>query len=383
VGAFGYSLARAERGLGQQSWSVGLASNSYELPNDEYLWRAGASPVRRELQRWGLLLRALLRFDVIHFNFGRTLTDPRYFPAPGERLGWKRRLRNWVNGLLDLKDLPLLKRAGKTIVMTFQGDDARQGEVFQRLSAVDLREALSPGYYSPESDAYKRWRIRQVARYADRIYALNPDLLRVLPPTARFLAYPTANPWDYPVCPPAPGDPPVILHAPTHRGIKGTQFILDVVRRLKEEGVRFQFRLVEGLKRREALALYPQADLLVDQLLVGWYGGLAIELMALGKPVLCYIRPEDLEFIPRAMRDELPILCATPLNLYEVLKDWLTRRKHELRALGERSRAFVERWHDPRKIAAGLIQDYRAARARGQARAGSPDEGEKGGRTAA
>ncbi len=58
-------------------------------------------------------------------------------------------------------------------------------------------------------------------------------------------------------------------------------------------GVRFEFTLVEGLHREEAKRLYERADLFVDQLILGWYGGVAVELMALGKPVIAHIRPGD------------------------------------------------------------------------------------------
>jgi hypothetical protein len=104
--------------------------------------------------------------------------------------------------------------------------------------------------------------------------------------------------------------------------------------------------------------MYARADLLVDQLLAGWYGGLAVELMALGKPTICYIREEDLKFIPEAMRAELPIINATPSTIYDILKEWLTVRRHMLPELGQRCRHYVETWHDPLKIAARLKSDY-------------------------
>src|SRR5262249_48350106 len=110
----------------------------------------------------------------------------------------------------------------------------------------------------------------------------------------------------------------------------------------------------------EALDAYARADILVDQLLLGWYGGAAVECMALGKPVICYIREDDLKFIPEEMRQELPIIHASSATIYAVLKEWLTVRRHELPALGRRCRAYVERWHDPLKIAAGLKADYEA-----------------------
>ena len=86
--------------------------------------------------------------------------------------------------------------------------------------------------------------------------------------------------------------------------------------------------------------------------------------MALGKPVICYIREDDLKFIPPQMREDLPVINATPTNIYEVLKEWLTVRRKELPALGNRSRAYVEKWHDPLKIAAQLKADYESILAR-------------------
>jgi glycosyltransferase involved in cell wall biosynthesis len=104
--------------------------------------------------------------------------------------------------------------------------------------------------------------------------------------------------------------------------------------------------------------MYEQADLVIDQLLVGWYGGMAVEAMALGKPVISYIREGDLRFIPPAMSSQLPIIRATPSTLYDVLSEWLTVRRQELSRVGSRSRAYVERWHDPLWIANRLKREY-------------------------
>jgi glycosyltransferase involved in cell wall biosynthesis len=140
--------------------------------------------------------------------------------------------------------------------------------------------------------------------------------------------------------------------------VKGTRFVLDAIARVQAEGIPCEFILVEGLSHTEARQLYQRADLLIDQLLIGWYGGLAVELMALGKPVICYIRQEDLKFIPDVMRRDLPIINATPATLYDVLKQWLTTDRHNLATVGQRSRAYVETWHDPLQIVARLKAEY-------------------------
>jgi glycosyltransferase involved in cell wall biosynthesis len=358
IGGHPQQLARAERALGLESWSVAFRKSKFQYPTDEILWQDHDSALIGEVKRWGLLARCLWQYDIVHFNFGQSLLPARSFPSAGSKGKW-----NWLKNLyalLELRDLPLLKWAGKGIAMTFQGDDARQGDFLQQLSTIDLCSELEPGYYSAESDAHKKKRLAHIAHYANCIYALNPDLLHVLPAGSKFLPYAHLDLEQWPVVPPNPVErPPVVLHAPTHRGIKGTRHVLAAVNRLRDEGIPFDFQLVENRTWTEARALYEKADLLVDQLLLGWYGGLAVEMMALGKPVICYLREGDLGFIPLQMRKDLPIIQADPASLYSVLKEWLTVRRAELIPQGRRSRAFVESWHDPREIASQVASDYR------------------------
>ena len=77
-----------------------------------------------------------------------------------------------------------------------------------------------------------------------------------------------------------------IGHAPSHRAVKGTNLIIDALNSLKKKGFSFELVLIEGLSNSEARKKYETVDVLVDQLFAGWYGGLAVEAMALGKPVL-------------------------------------------------------------------------------------------------
>lgn len=354
-------LVAAERRAGLESVAVAFESDAFGFPVDETLYPPGTGAVCRGVKRCGLLWRAIVQFDLVHFNFGRTICPlrPAARGVAGDssvRFGFTR----FGQRLLGMADLPLLKRLGKGIVVTYQGDDARQGDYCRAHFAISPAGEVERGYYSPETDAQKRDCIALMARYADRIYAVNPDLLHVLPSRASFLAYTSVDPREWmPVDARMDGGrPPVVLHAPSHRGVKGTRFVLAALDRLRAEGVAFELALVESLSHAEARRLYERADLLVDQLLCGWYGGVAVELMALGKPVIAYIREEDLGYISADMRAELPVISASPETIYRVLKEWLTIRRHELAALGRRSRAFVERWHDPARIAADLKQEY-------------------------
>jgi hypothetical protein len=151
------------------------------------------------------------------------------------------------------------------------------------------------------------------------------------------------------------------LHAPSHRLVKGTDLILAALEELKAEGIEFELLLVEGMSNVQARNVYMSADVLIDQLFAGWYGGLAVELMALGKPVLAYIREEDLDFIDPQMRHDLPVIQTTPNSVKAVLRSVLRIPRKSLVDLGRRSRAFVERWHDPMQIAALIKYDYELA----------------------
>ena len=125
--------------------------------------------------------------------------------------------------------------------------------------------------------------------------------------------------------------------------------------------------LVEGVSHEEACRQYKFIDVLVDQLFAGWYGGLAVEAMALGKPVLVYIREDDLHFIPSEMREELPFIRVTPDNIKEGLKKVLGMPREELLSVAKASRAFVEKWHDPVRIVSKIKGDYtNALRKRGK-----------------
>ena len=361
VGGNPAGLAAAERELGLDSTAIVLERSPFDYPVDQVIWNDGDGRVTRELKRWPLLAHAVKDYDVVHFNFGSTIM-PQRVPADvaGASSPLTRAARPYA-ALLEQFDLRVLARAGKALFVTFQGDDARQGDVASRFP-INVPGEVPPGYYSPMSDVNKRRRIARFDRYADGIYGLNPDLLHVLPERARFVPYAHVDTrtWQ-PSAPAGVKERPLVLHAPTHREVKGTRFLLDAVARLRADGVAFDFELVEGLTQSEARKLYEHADIVVDQLLAGWYGGFAVEVMAFERPVVSYLREEDFGCVPPQMRAEIPVIGAEPATIYDVLKELLTTRRAELPEIGRRGREYVRRWHDPLQIARELVADYEAA----------------------
>lgn len=365
VGGNPQGLCRAERALGLDSRSLSLGTNYLAYAVDEVVGLRGGRP-GREWARWRAIRRMLRGYDVVHYNFGSTLAPLR---APTDAPGPKGFLARWHNrlyaGPLEQIDLRWARRRGLVTAITYQGDDARQGDFCRENYPIHFVHEVEPGYYSTETDRHKRERIALADASADLLYAVNPDLLRVLPARTRFLPYASVDPRDWR---PAPGRDetrparPHVIHAPSHRGVKGTRFVIAAIERLRREGVPFEFTLVEGLSNAEARRLYATADLAVDQLLAGFYGGFAVELMALEVPVIAYMRAEDMALLPRNIAEGMPLIQAAPDTIYAVLREWLTARKGAIREMGRESRRFVERWHDPLKIAREVRADYERVR---------------------
>lgn len=80
-----------------------------------------------------------------------------------------------------------------------------------------------------------------------------------------------------------------IVHAPNHRGVKGTALILRAVEELQNEGSEIDIRILENLPNHLVLKELVRSHLLIDQVLGGGYALSAIEAMAAGLPVICHL----------------------------------------------------------------------------------------------
>jgi len=359
VGGHASQLARAERELGLDSRSVAFDPSPFGYEPDEILFEGGGR-MRRELRRWRFLIRALRHADVVHFNFGSTIA-PQYRPSAHRG---RRRLYGLYAQLVEWRDAAWLARAGKAVFVTYQGDDVRgAGQLAGRLEADDVRELDT--YYDASDDARKHVVVRRLVRAAAGVFALNPDLLALLPEDAEFLPYASVDVarLEQAAAPRETGTLRV-AHAPTDRRIKGTRHVIRAVELLRARGHDIELVLVEGRSRRDTLDALRTADVFVDQLLVGWYGGAAVEAMALGRPVVAHIDAGDRRRTPAEFQRELPIVEATPATLEGILAGLARERRGDLAPIGRQSRAFVERWHDPLRVAQRTKAAYEDAVAR-------------------
>ncbi len=317
-------LARALRDLGVDAHSLAYNPGFPQYTPDE-MKPYDAWPV---LPRYAGYLasaaRHIGRYDLYHFHFGRTLVPPHNL------------------------DLPLVRGFGARIVFHYHGCDIRS-----RAHMLASHPRATCTECDPFCIPARQDRIRtSAARFAAAELVSTPDLLESVSPRAQHLPV-AADLTSYPLSPPR-GAPRLVVHAPTNRLIKGTRYIEQVFASLQPRFPGVRFVTAERLPWKELIALLAEADVVVDQLFMGWYGMVAVEAMALGKPVLCFIR-SDFE----ARLDACPILRCTIEDLDDRLAEALSSRDRE--TIGINGRAYVEREHAAPVVAQRLLAIYHAA----------------------
>jgi len=154
--------------------------------------------------------------------------------------------------------------------------------------------------------------------------------------------------------PPSDNPRPLVVHAPSNRAKKGTEFVIAAC-----EALPVDLDIVEGVPHDVARERYARADIVVDQLNAGWHGVFALEAMALGKPVVTHLEPDAVERSAEGYGLRIPIVPATKETLVEALRP-LVEQPSLRRELGAASRAYVERVHDVGRVADRLLDLYRS-----------------------
>lgn len=310
------------RALGVDAKVAIFDEHPFSYPADIELKVTGNKHItflKRRLNRFIRLPRLIHDFDVFHFVFG--------------------------NSLLPYNlDIPILKLFGKKIVMTFVGSDIRPRKITE----------------DEKLDIYKKKRIAQFwEKYADAIISF-PEYSQLL--TKKY--YTITLGYDLEYWKPfisskfkKDSGKILIVHAPSHRRKKGTEYVIKAIDRLIKEGYKIDFKLLENLPNSEVREWVNISDIVVDQLHIGWHGTFAIESMALAKPTLCYINEEwekDVEYAKN-----LPLVNTTPDTIYENIKS-LIENPGLRKDIGEKGREYVEEVHDSKKVAEQLLELYKS-----------------------
>jgi glycosyltransferase involved in cell wall biosynthesis len=252
---------------------------------------------RRQLTQWRALGRLLPKTDVFHFYFGLTLVPKSV-------------------------QFAILHATRKKSVFHYLGSDIR-GK-------------------TPAELAYGRRADAQIVGSFDALRWV-PDA-HMIPPGLDLTPFTPVPPTDR--------ERPLVIHAPSDRKKKGTQYVIDACAQLPVD-----LEIVEGLPHAQARERYRQADIVVDQLNAGWHGVFALEAMALGKPVVVHLKPDVVAQAERAYGTKVPLVAATKETLVDALRP-LVESPALRREVGAASRAYVERVHDIDAIADRLLDIY-------------------------
>ena len=320
-------FARELRNLGYDAISV-TGRDAFKRVTDIELSRSKTNLDR--IKRLLFLLQCFFKYDIFHFYYGTSLLPKQI-------------------------DLPFYKLFGKKLIMHYLGNDIqRYTTSVQKYKWTNVSFMMS----QDEGLVYDQRinnRFINEKKFIDKSFVCAPcysefaPLSEVLPLALDIIRFKFSSFPKY--------DGQIrIMHAPTHRGFKGTDFIVQAIERLKHEGYKIHFDLVENISHDELLERYKLCHLFIDQIMGGWYGTASIEAMAIGRPVIVSIRPDYFEYIDFA--DRIPAIHADPDLIYEVLKNTLDNGIEFLIEKGKQSRQFIEEYHDVKVVTKKLINLY-------------------------
>ena len=335
VGGHSINLSRAEKKIGINSQVLYKSSNWLNYDSDINLNLQNENKLYKAYKLISTFLDVRNEYDIFHFNFGSSLIDTK-------------------SKHFNLIDLPFY--GGKKF-MTFNGCDARQK--YPTMERVKQAACHQSNCYngmcnSGLMDKIRRKRITKSSKHVDHIFALNPDLLHFLPiEKSSFLPYSIdTNNLIKPITHNINPKKIKIIHAPTNREAKGSYFILKALEKLKTRYNNIEIQIIENIPNQKAIELYEKADIVIDQVLIGWYGGFGVEVMKMGKPLGVFIREEDLKFIPNQMAKDLKesIININPRNIEEKLSELIENPKL-LKHISNSGIQYVKKWHNPTYIA--------------------------------
>jgi len=334
-------LTRCDRLLGLRSASM-VFTTYYTFTNFDinfkriHIWLLRDHPGHYENFCRLILAWALLRYDIFHFFCDRGILPSRH------PIGIKE------------AELDALRSSGKRLYTYTYGADVRTRQKTLSLGEYNLcRNCPEPGRFCICNDESGKANVDAIAQRATRMVSMG-DMLSYVPNAVNLHYWPidtramSAGPNAVP-----PGEVLRVAHAPNHPHFKGTEFLEDAVARLQKEGVPIELVRIQGVPNHKVLELFQSVHVVADQFIAGFHGYTALEAMALGKAVLCFLRDPDMVM----EGTDCPIIRTTPASIYKVLKG-CALGAYDLRAIGERSRLYVERHHSIEAVASRLGDLY-------------------------
>lgn len=256
------------------------------------------------------------------------------------------------SGSTPADDVAWLRSRGLQVALLWHGSDIRRPDQHAR------REPDSPfrdGQYGEQS------RLQEITEANHRLqqrlgipaFVSTPDLLTDLPGATWLPVVVDVDPWVA-AAPAAPlrRDRPIVVHAPSRAGLKGTAAVTPTLQRLHDDGV-IEYREVTGVPASHMPQVYGEADIVLDQFSLGIYGVAACEALASGRVVISHVAEEVRERVRAGTGRELPILQSRAADLEGVLRGVLADRDRAS-AFAADGPDFVRAVHSRRRAAEAL-----------------------------
>lgn len=148
--------------------------------------------------------------------------------------------------------------------------------------------------------------------------------------------------------------PVKIFHCPNHKNIKGSQFFINAVSELQNEGYSVELTIVQNQPNDIIRQQMQEADIIADQLVIGWYAMTALEGMCYEKPVLCYLDPKLIslyQFAGLIEPGEIPLVNCNHIDVKNAIKNLLDNPQ-KIKEIGKKGREYVIKHHSTEAIGA-------------------------------
>jgi len=265
----------------------------------------------------------------------------------------------WRSGVLHYNlDLFLIKLLKKKAYIEWVGSDIRVPEVLMKINE-EYKLAFYNGYEYKNGECIENSYLTQsLFKKMNFIPILVPEMKLYLKPSLFDIVYNVqyriSTSKIRPVYPKLSNSNIKIIHSPSARYAKGSNYIESVINKLK---LKYKFEYIElhNLPHSEVLRIMKSADIFIDQIILGSYAMAAMEAMCYGKPVLAYIMPS---LYKKGIPEDCPIVNVTKDTL-EMHLEKLISNPFLRNSIGVKSRQFVESNHDSEIISNYLYQIYK------------------------
>lgn len=331
-----YAFTRILKRRGYQIDFYGIGKTHFDMPVD-FLLEFSSNSIISLCQRIIYFFKILPRYDLWHLNYAEAFF---FYPL----------------------NLFILKLFGKKIVVTFRGIDIQTDLEFLPKSLY-LKSDNWPKYYdlqflkSFKRNLSKKIRRRIFIHFAGKIVITGPFLAsqvthydKIIPYARKIENLSKFEKRNYKKI--------IVLHIPSDPIVKGTSEITCVFKHLAQKFPEHSFQVLPPMPREKLLDEIKKADIVVDQLIIGWYGGQAVEAMAYGKIVMAFLNPSYLQLAPFGRG--IPIWNTNAWSFEQDLETLLKVFPQISREWQKKSYQFAKKYHDTKKIAEQYLEIYKS-----------------------